>query len=72
MTWIAAKNHDIDFLIASFSLRSVDALLRMVLVVVLVVVVVVVVVAAAAVMLYPLVTQPSLQKLRSFFSELQS
>ena len=71
MTWIAAKNHDIDFLIASFSLRSVDALLRMVLVVVLVVVVVVVVVAAV-VMLYPLVTQPSLQKLRSFFSELQS
>ena len=71
MTWIAAKNHDIDFLIASFSLRSVDALLRMVLVVVLVVVVVVVV-AAAVVMLYPLVTQPSLQKLRSFFSELQS
>ena len=71
MTLIAAKNHDIDFLIASFSLRSVDALLRMVLVVVLVVVVVVVVVAAV-VMLYPLVTQPSLQKLRSFFSELQS
>ena len=31
-----------------------------------------VVAAAAAVMLYPLVTQPSLQKLRSFFSELQS
>ena len=60
MTLIAAKNHDIDFLIASFSLRSVDALLRMVLVVVLVVVVVVVVAVAM------LPWQPLLQKLGSF------
>ena len=69
MTLIAAKNRDLGLLVVSFSLRSAVALMSMMLVVV---VVVVVVVAVAVAMLYPLATQPLLQKLGSFFSEAHS
>ena len=68
MTLIAAKNSDLGLLVVSFSLRSAVALMSMMLVVV----VVVVVVAVAVAMLYPLATQPLLQKLGSFFSEAHS
>ena len=68
MTLIAAKNRDLGLLVVSFSLRSAVALMSMMLVVV----VAVVVVAVAVAMLYPLATQPLLQKLGSFFSEAHS